>query len=152
MDATPSFLEDHISQVPALQVLINLGWEYLTPEEAHALRGGRRSPVLLHGVLEQQLRGLNRIRYRGRDYDFSEGNIQAAVLALEELHIDGLVRTNEKIHDLIVLGKSLQQTILGDTTSFQLGNIDWKEPANNTYHVTAEFAVERIGSSESRIA
>lgn len=152
MDATPSFLEDHISQVPALQVLINLGWQYLTPEEAHALRGGRRSSVLLHGVLEQQLRGLNRIRYRGRDYDFSEGNIQAAVLALEELHIDGLVRTNEKIHDLIVLGKSLQQTILGDTKSFQLDYIDWRRPENNVYHVTAEFAVERSGSSESRIS
>lgn len=32
--AVPSFLEDHISQVPALQLLQNLGWQYLTPEEA----------------------------------------------------------------------------------------------------------------------
>ena len=28
----PSFLEDHISQIPALQLLQNLGWKYLTPE------------------------------------------------------------------------------------------------------------------------
>ena len=31
---TPSFLEDHISQVPALQLLVKLGYTYLRPEEA----------------------------------------------------------------------------------------------------------------------
>lgn len=34
----PSFKEDHISQVPALQLLVNIGYTYLTPEEAEALR------------------------------------------------------------------------------------------------------------------
>jgi type I restriction enzyme R subunit len=151
MAAIPSFREDHISQIPALQLLISLGWQYLPPEEALALRGGRRSAVLLHGILEQQLRRMNKVRYRGREYEFSEGNIQAAVLALEELHIEGLVRTNEKIYDLLCLGKSLQQTILGDTKSFPLHYIDWKEPANNAYHVTAELPVERTASNEVRI-
>ena len=35
---TPSFQEDHISQVPALQLLQNLGWRYLTPAEADRLQ------------------------------------------------------------------------------------------------------------------
>ena len=39
--ATPSYLEAVQSQLPALQMLINMGWEYLTPEECVALRGGR---------------------------------------------------------------------------------------------------------------
>jgi len=39
----PSFKEDHISQIPALQLLINMGYEYITPEEALKLRGGKRS-------------------------------------------------------------------------------------------------------------
>jgi type I restriction enzyme R subunit len=147
----PSFREDHISQIPALQLLVNLGWQYLTPDEALALRGGRRSAVLLHGILERQLPRLNKVRYRGREYSFTEGNIQAAVMALEEMHIEGLVRTNEKIYDLLCLGKSLQQTILGDTKSFPLHYIDWANPANNVFHVTAEFAVERTGSNEARI-
>jgi hypothetical protein len=30
---TPSFQEDHISQVPALQLLQNLGYTYLRPQE-----------------------------------------------------------------------------------------------------------------------
>jgi len=30
----PSFKENHISQIPALQLLVNLGYTYLTPDEA----------------------------------------------------------------------------------------------------------------------
>lgn len=37
----PSFIEDHISQVPALQLLQQLGYTYLTEDEAVELRGGR---------------------------------------------------------------------------------------------------------------
>jgi len=33
---TPSFIEDHISQIPALQLLQNLGYTYLSPDEALA--------------------------------------------------------------------------------------------------------------------
>ena len=47
---TPSFIEDHISQIPALQLLQNLGYTYLTPAEAEAqslcyaiAQGGLRS-------------------------------------------------------------------------------------------------------------
>ena len=51
MHPTPSFQEDQISQIPALQLLQNLGYTYLAPEEALALRGGRMSVVLLDGIL-----------------------------------------------------------------------------------------------------
>lgn len=149
----PSFLEDHISQIPALQLLQNLGWRYLTPAETVSLRGGRLGNVLLETVLVEQLRKLNRIRFKGQEYEFSEANIQAAVQALKDVMFDGLVRTNEKIYDLLVLGKSLQQTIQGDTKSFPLHYIDWNPTTwltNNVFHVTEEFEVERTGSHETR--
>jgi len=38
---SPSYLEDRISQVPALLLLANLGWEYVSPVEALALRVSR---------------------------------------------------------------------------------------------------------------
>jgi len=44
----------------------------------------------------------------------------------------------------------MQQSIDGDTKSFQLDYIDWKHPENNVYHVAEEFAVERSGSHETR--
>lgn len=145
---TPSFQEDHISQVPALQLLQNLGYTYLRPQEVHLERKGKLSNVLLEGILAQQLRKANRINYRGRQYDFSEANIQAAIQALKDVPFDGLVRTSEKIYDLLALGKSLEQTIAGDTKSFTLQYIDWRNPANNVFHVSEEFEIERTGSNQ----
>jgi type I restriction enzyme R subunit len=149
----PSFLEDHISQIPALQLLVNMGWRYLSPAEALALRGGKPGNVLLEGVLVEQLRSLNRIRFKGAEHEFSEANIQSAVQAIKEVLYDGLVRTNEKVYDLLILGKSLQQTIAGDTKSFPLNYIDWNPETwltNNVFHVTEEFEVERTSSHELR--
>jgi type I restriction enzyme R subunit len=149
----PSFLEDHISQIPALQLLQNLGWQYLTPAETVSLRSGKLSNVILDGILIPQLRKLNKIRFKGGEYEFSEGNIQSAMQALKEVLFDGLVRTNEKIYDLLVLGKSLSQTIDGDTKSFPLFYIDWNPETfltNNVFHVTEEFEVERTASHETR--
>jgi type I restriction enzyme, R subunit len=147
---TPSFKEDHISQVPALELLQKLGYEYLSPTGAVDARGGRLSGVILEQILIEQLRKMNVIRFKGREYPFSEGNILAAVQALKEVTDDGLILTNEKVYDLIGLGKSMQQSIDGDTKSFQLDFIDWSTPENNVFHVTEEFVVERSGSNETR--
>ena len=146
----PSFKEDHISQVPALEVLQKLGYRYLTPAETVAARGERLADVLLEQVLAERLRQINVIRFKGREYPFSEGNILSAVQALKDVVDDGLVQTNEKVYDLLCLGKSMQQSIDGDTKSFQLDYIDWNHPENNVYHVTEEFVVERSGSKETR--
>ena len=51
----PSYIEDHISQIPALQLLIKMGYQYLSPDEAMELRGGRTSNVLLEPILKKQL-------------------------------------------------------------------------------------------------
>lgn len=152
-DELPSFLEDHISQIPALQLLQNLGWQYLTPAEAVAPRGGKLGNVLLETVLVNQLRKINRIRFKGGEHEFSEANIQSAVQGLKDVLYDGLVRTNEKIYDMLVLGRSLQQTIAGDTKSFPLRYIDWNPKTwltNNVFHVAEEFEVERRGSHKTR--
>ena len=145
---TPLIKEDHISQIPALQLLQNMEYTYLTPEEALEQRGGRARNVILDGILEEQLRKMNNIRYKGQEYPFSEGNIISAVQALKDVIYDGLIRTNEKVYDLLCLGKSLQQSILGDIKSFTLRYVDWEHPGNNVYHITEEFGVERTGSKK----
>lgn len=148
MSNTPSLQEDHISQVPALQLLQNLGYTYLRPQEVYLERKGKLSNVLLETILAQQLRKLNRISYHRREYEFSEANIQSAIQALKDVPFDGLVRTSEVIYDLLSLGKSFEQTIEGDTKSFTLQFIDWRNPTNNVFHVAEEFEVERTGSHE----
>ena len=148
--ALPSFQEKLISQLPAVALLQNLGYEYLSPEKAVEARGGRLSSVLLDKILAEQLRRQNAILFRGHTYPFSEGNILAAAQALKDIVDDGLLPTNEKARDLLCMGKSLQQSVEGDTKSFQLNYIDWEHPENNAYHVTEEFVVKRSGSHETR--
>lgn len=145
-----SFLEDHVSQIPALQLLQNLGYVYLRREEVHLERGGKLSNALLEGILEKQLRRLNRISFKAADHEFSDANIQAAIQTLKDAAFaDGLMRANERIYDLISLGRSFKQTIDGDTKSFTLNYIDWKCPENNVFHVTEELEVERAARPQA---
>jgi len=143
------FDEKYLSQIPALQVLVNLGYQYLTPAEALAARGGKAGNVLLEEILREQLKKLNRIQHKGGSYLFSEENLQSAIQRLKNLKYDGLLKTNEAVYDLLTLGVALEQSIEGDQKSFTLNYVDWRNPANNVYHVAAEFAVERTRSVET---
>lgn len=141
--------EKYLSQIPALQLLMNLGYTYLTPKQALAERQGKRGNILLENILRRQLKELNRIQYKGREFLFSEENIQGAIQILKNVKYDGLLRTNETIYDLITLGTSLEQTIEGSSKSFNLHYINWRQPERNAFHVTAEFGVERNRSLET---
>ena len=143
------FDEKYLSQIPALQVLVNLGYQYLTPAEALAARGGKAANVLLEEILREQLKKLNRIQHKGGSYLFSEENLQSAIQRLKNVKYDGLLKTNEAVYDLLTLGVALEQSIEGDLKSFTLNYVDWRNPANNVYHVAAEFAVERTRSVET---
>ncbi|MEN1761790.1 type I restriction endonuclease subunit R [Anoxynatronum sibiricum] len=137
------------SQIPALQLLIAMGYVYLSPKEVLAERQGRLSNVLLENILRGQLKEINRIRYKGRDYLFSEENVQSAIQKLKNIKYDGLLKTNEAIYDLITLGTAMEQTIEGDSKSFNMNYIDWRNPDRNQFHVTVEYKVERSRSTET---
>ena len=143
------FNEKYLSQLPALQQLINLGFEYITPEQALAQRGGQLVNVLLEDTLREQLKRINRIRYKGREYQFSEENIQSAIRKIRNIPYQGLQKTNEAVYDLLTLGVALEQTIEGDSKSFSMNYIDWKQPDNNLFQVTAEFPALRRHSVET---
>ena len=149
---TPSFQEDHISQIPALQLLINLGYKYLSPEEALRLRGGKASNVLLENILEERLRNMlcNTFTSGGQKYQFSNSSISEAINALKKMPYDGLIRTNEKIYDLLSLGKSFEETLPSGKKSFDLKYIDWQNISNNAFHVTEEYSVETSDGKNRR--
>ena len=137
------------SQIPAVQLLVAMGYEYLSPSEALRERQERTSNVLLENILRTQLKEINRIRYKGGEYLFSEENIQSAVQKLKNIKYDGLLKTNEAIYDLLTLGTAMEQTIEGDSKSFNLNYIDWRNGERNRFHVTVEYSVERSRSTES---
>ncbi len=148
--AAPSYLEALISQIPALQLLQKLGFTYLSPEEVAVERQGKLRHVILENILTKQLHRLNRFEIRGQEHRFSDESIAKAVEMMREPLFDGLVRTSEKIYDLLTLGESFEQNVDGEIRSPQLRYIDWENPHNNVFHVTAEFEVERTGSKKTR--
>jgi type I restriction enzyme R subunit len=100
----PSHCEERISQIPALQVLVKLGYEYLTPAEADELRGGRRRLPVLTGVLGPWLAANNAVRYRGETLPFSEGNLNSALRRITDILFAGLITANEKVYETLTLG------------------------------------------------
>ena len=146
-----SFKENDISKNPALELLIKLGYKYLTPEEALAMRGGKTSNVLLEEVLRRQLRELNSIRIGNRREErFSEQNIENGVIAMRNVPMEGgYLSGNEAVYNMLTLGKAFEQSIDGDKKSYTMRYVDWEHPENNVYHVTDEFAVTRTGTSDT---
>lgn len=135
------------SQKPALSLLKKLGWQYLSPEQAEKERGDILSNVLLEDVLAKKLDEINSFEYKGKPYKFSQSSIQTAITALKNVPDEGLVQTNEKIYDLLTLGKSFTETIAGDQKAFTLKYIDWENLGNNIYHFSDEFSVEGVKKS-----
>lgn len=145
-----SFKEDHISQIPALQLLQKLGYTYLTPEEAMELRGGKKTNVLLEPILRKQLEVLNSIRVSAvKTALFTAQNIENGIEALRNVPMEeGYICGNEYVYNLLTLGKALEQSVDGDKKSFTLKYMDWEHPERNVFHVTEEFSVTRTGMSD----
>ena len=141
----PDYLEKVQSQLPALQLLIQMGWNYLTPEECVNLRDGRLGSVILEPILLEHIRTRCRFTFKGSTRPFTENAMQNAIQILKNYRATGATHQNEEVYDLLCLGTSVPQTVDGDTKSFNVDYIDWKNPANNTFHCTAEFKVERAG-------
>jgi len=147
----PSFKEDHISQIPALQLLQKLGYSYLSPSEADNLRAGKTSNVLLDDILRKQLKAINsdkRISSTKTTY-ISDANIENGIRALKELPMnDGYIAASETLYNLITLGKTFEQSFDGDKKSITVQYIDWENRENNVYHVTEEYSMVRSTSHE----
>lgn len=148
---TPSFKEDHICQIPALQLLQKLGYTYLSPAEAENLRGGKTSNVLLDDILRKQLKEINsekRISSTKTTY-ISDANIENGIRVLKELPMnEGYIVACETAYNLITLGKTFDQSFDGDKKSITLQYMDWKNSENNVFHVTEEYSVMRSTSKE----
>lgn len=144
--------EKHQSQVPALQLLVALGFTPLSQEESLRLRGGRLRNVVLDDVLAEQLMRINRFTHRGREYSFDLEDAHEAMRRLKPTpdRLKGLRGTNQDIYDTLVLGTTITKSIDGDSKSYSFRYIDWEQPENNVFHVTAEFSVERTASSQTK--
>lgn len=144
MEKAKEYDELNISQIPALEVLLKMGYSKIPSAEVQAMRGNLHN-VILKDVLYQRLKAINVYEYKGVIQQFSEKNILQSMDDIDEALTDGLIKTNEKIYDSLLLGRSYPE-IVSDTDgvrSFNINYIDWDHPENNVFHVVEEFLVEK---------
>ena len=132
--------EKHLSQLPALHLLQKMEprWRRLTREEVERERGGKRANVYLNGILNESLARINRIQIRGQSYPFTENGLAEAIERLKRPRPSGLLRINEELTDLLLLGTAVEQTVDGITRAFQVKFVDWVDPSANMFHVRCE--------------
>ena len=96
MNTTPQGNEQHSSHIPALAILINLGWTFLPTSECQALRGSQRE-VVLKPVLERVLRQ-RRFEFKGEWYPLSNQAVDQVIREVTTPTMaQGLLSANQSV-------------------------------------------------------
>ncbi len=147
---TPKFQEEYSAKLPALTLLTNLGWSFLSPELALSARGGKADEVVLRQVLRSELQ--KRIfTFAGKTYPLSEKAIDNLIAEVCSPALnEGLLTANERLYNHLLYGISVTEFVDGKKASPTVALIDWQNPANNSFVFTEEFTVTRSSGVESR--
>ncbi|MEH8118302.1 type I restriction endonuclease subunit R, partial [Aeromonas allosaccharophila] len=150
MKALPKFQEEYSAKIPALTLLTQLGWTFLSPEQALAARDGKADQV----VLRQQLRSVLADRtfvFAGKTYPLSPKSVDNLVSELCSPALnEGLQAANERLYNHLLYGMSVTEFVDGKKVNPTIPLIDWHNPHNNRFTFTEEFRVTRAGGIESR--
>lgn len=137
---TPNTQEEFSAKIPALKLLMALGYEYLSPSQCLDKRGSERD-VLLRDVLIEHLQQ-HRFTVRGREHALSPNAIEQVVREIGTPAMnEGLLSANERIYHQLMLGITVTEFIDSRKESITVPLVDWEQPENNSFHVTEEFSV-----------
>ncbi|PNK61747.1 type I restriction endonuclease subunit R [Psychrobacter sp. FDAARGOS_221] len=164
MHTSPSinFKEEFSAKIPALTLLMNLGYRYLSPEQCLKLRqsklnaqatsshtGGNSistNQVMLLPVLREFL-SQQTFMFEGQSHHLSDKSIDKIISELNPQMNLGLLRANETIYDALLYGVSVTEFIDGKRTSPTIQLIDWENIDNNAYHVAEEMVVQNTDAT-----
>ncbi len=139
----PKFQEEYSAKIPALILLHNLGWTFLSPEKALAARNEKDNEVIFRDVLRTELQK-RRFTYTGKEYPLSEKSIDNIISEICSPALnEGLGIANEKIYNHLLYGISITEFIDGKKVNPTIQLIDWQDINNNSFLFTEEFDVLR---------
>ncbi len=151
MNTTPNSKEQYSTHIPALHLLCNLGWNFITVAQALALRGSTRE-VLLKGRLIEVLQ-TRRYEYKGEWYPLSPSGIDQIVRELSALSLaEGLMPANERLYGKLALGITVTE-FMSDGKKHQptIHVIDWTDATANRWDVTEELEVLAAQGTHTRL-
>ncbi|MBV1881260.1 MAG: type I restriction endonuclease subunit R [Pseudomonadales bacterium] len=147
---SPKFQEEYSAKLPALTLLSNLGWHFLSPDQALQARSGKHDQVVLREVLRTELRKRTYV-FAGEKHTLSEKAIDTLIgeICSPALN-EGLLTANEKIYNHLLYGISVTEFVNGKKANPTIALIDWQTPHNNSFLFTEEFTVTRSGGVDKR--
>lgn len=137
-----NFDEARQSQLTFIELLLNMGYTYISANEALQQRGGDTSNFILADIATEKLMEINGYEVDGVEYKFSEKDVRDAIDELEHIQYEGLIDTAQKIYNTIMPtsgGRTIKVNHGGKKVSKNFRFIDFQNPKNNSLHVTAEF-------------
>lgn len=135
------FDEVNESQFPAVELLVKLGWKYLSRGEADEARNGDRRKVILTNIAKDALMRIN--DYDGKKFD--EPDIAGKVDELENTEFNGLIDTCREISGRIMPklgGGTIKVFENGAYQDRSIRYFDFDNLENNDYHVTVEYKID----------
>lgn len=147
---TPKFQEEYSAKLPALALMTNLGWSFLSPDEALAARSSKQDEVVLRQILRSELQK-RRFTFAGKTYPLSDKAIDNLIAEVCSPALnEGLLTANERLYNHLLYGISVTEFVDGKKANPTISLIDWQNPANNSFVFTEEFSVTKAGGIESR--
>jgi len=143
-----NFDEARQSQLPFVELLINMGYKYLSCEEIMTQRDNDAGNFILRDVASSKLMEINNYEIDGENFKFGEKDVRDAIDELENLEYKGLIDTSQEVFNMIMPtagGKTIVVHHDGKKVSKNFRFIDFENPHNNDFHVGVEVTHEGKG-------
>lgn len=146
----PRFQEEYSAKLPALTLLTNLGWSFLSPSQALTARDGKQDQVVLRQILRKEL-SKRTFPFAGKEYPLSSKSVDNLIAEICSPALnEGLLTANEKMYDHLFYGIPVTEFVNGKKVNPTIPLIDWYNIHNNDFSYTEEFAVTRSGGVDTR--
>ncbi|HIM97772.1 MAG TPA: type I restriction endonuclease subunit R [Gammaproteobacteria bacterium] len=147
----PKFQEEYSAKLPALALLTQLGWSFLSPDQALAARGGKYDQVVLRDILRAELEK-RRFIFAGKEHALSAKSIDNLIAEVCSPALnEGLRNANERMYNHLMYGISVTEFVDGKKANPTVALIDWQNLSNNSFTFTEEFTVTRAGGVGSSL-
>lgn len=143
-----NFDEARQSQLTFVELLVAMGYTYLSAQEVMRERDNDVRNYILRDIAAQKLMEINGYEIDGEYFKFGEKDIRDAIDELENLEYKGLIDTAQTVFNMIMPtagGKTVVVHHEGKKISKNFKFIDFENPLNNSFHVAVEVTHEGKG-------
>ena len=133
------------AQLPFCEMLLHLGYTYLSIEEVNKQRKNKKDKFILQDIALQTLSKINEYEVGGIKHKFEQQEILKTIQELENTKLEGLIDTSKIIYQKIMStgGKTIKVHNDGKIQSKSFKFIDFENIQNNDFSFTVEYTAKQ---------